>query len=168
MKHALALPLVSPQVALSQTEAVPFIHEKLYALPSGKKVAVQFRERACMPNEGREVDESVWGMNDGVRRLVTAVLRVSINGKEFAFPQKFYRDLANTHRVNVTERQGRVIVELKGGEAAGKYSARFLLGGSCGFERHVCGEVCTEIWERTTWQNSFIYEAEPKCRSDIN
>ena len=91
----------------------------------------------------------------------------SINGNKFVIPEKFYKDFTNTNRLNIFEQKSRVVIELKGGEGAGAYTARFMLGGMCGFERNVCGEICNEIWERTTWYNSFAYEADPQCKSGI-
>jgi hypothetical protein len=156
--------------ALAQTEAVPFMHEKTYLLPSGKRVAVKFREHPCRSGgagECSEADAGMWGMDGGMPRLITDVFQVSIDGKEFVIPEKFYKDLTNTYHLKVFEQKARIIIELKGGEAAGAYTARFTLGGMCGFERKVCGEVCKEIWERTTWYNSFAYEAEPGCESGV-
>ncbi|MDQ3185470.1 MAG: hypothetical protein M3Q16_03205, partial [Pseudomonadota bacterium] len=51
--------------ALAQTEAIPFMHEKTYLLPSGKRVAVKFRERPCGSGgngECSEADAGMWGM----------------------------------------------------------------------------------------------------------
>ncbi|MEP6605448.1 MAG: hypothetical protein ABJA60_04945 [Nitrosospira sp.] len=153
--------------ALAQTKAIPFVHEKTSVLPSGKKVAVTFKERACKSDECREVDAGIWGMDGGIPRFVTEVFIVSINGNKFVIPEKFYKDFTNTNRLNIFEQKSRVVIELKGGEGAGAYTARFMLGGMCGFERNVCGEICNEIWERTTWHNSFAYEADPQCKSGI-
>lgn len=158
--------------ALAQTkaEATPFMHEKTYLLPSGKRIAVTFRERPCESGGSggcSEADAGMWGTDGGVPRFITEVFLVSIDGRKFVIPEKFYKDLTNTYHLNVFEQKARVIIELKGGEAAGAYTARFTLGGMCGFERKVCGEVCGEIWERTTWYNSFAYEAEAGCESGI-
>lgn len=158
--------------ALAQTEAeaIPFMHEKTYVLPSGKRVAVTFRERPCGSGgsgECGEADAGMWGMDGGIPRLITDVFLVSIDNREFVIPEKFYKDLTNTYHLDVFEQKTRIIIELKGGEAAGAYTAHFTLGGMCGFERKVCGEVCKEIWERTTWSNSFAYEAEAGCESSI-
>lgn len=153
--------------ALAQTEAIPFAHEKISMLPSGKKVAVSFRERPCKSGECHEADAGMWGMDGGIPRFITEVFLVSIDGNKFVIPAKFYKDITNTHQVSVFEQKSRVIIELKGGEAAGAYTARFTLGGMCGFERKICGEVCREIWEQTTWYNSFTYEADPQCKSGI-
>ncbi len=152
---------------LAQTEAIPFVHEKISVLPSGKKVAVTFKERACKSDECREVDAGIWGMDGGIPRFVTEVFIVSIDGNKFVVPEKFYKDFTNTNRLNIFEQKSRVVIELKGGEGAGAYTAHFMLGGMCGFERNVCGEICNEIWERTTWYNSFAYEADPQCKSGI-
>ncbi|MBA4142888.1 MAG: hypothetical protein H0X43_07750 [Nitrosospira sp.] len=152
---------------LAQTQATPFVHEKTYWLPSGKKVAVTFRERHCESGECREVDAGMWGMDGGVPRLVTATFLVLIDGREFVIPKKFYRDLTNTYYVNVFEQKGLIVVKLKGGTAAGAYTASFTLGGICGFERKICGEVCNEIWEHIIWYNSFTYEDESRCKSGI-
>jgi hypothetical protein len=78
-----------------------------------------------------------------------------------------YTDITNTHSATVVEDKERVIVQLQGGSGAGAYTARFALGGMCGFERKICGEVCDELWEHTTWYNSFSYEGEPFCESGI-
>jgi len=145
----------------------PFKHEKSYTLPSGKRVATVFRERLCNPGECSEVDSGIWGIDGGVPRFITEVFRVHIDGREFIIPQKFYKDLTNTYFLNVLEQDGRVVAELKGGEAAGAYTARFVLGGMCGFERKICGEVCNEIWEQTTWYNSFAYNLDRECSSGI-
>jgi len=150
-----------------QAEAAPFRHEKTYTLPSGKKVAIVFRERQCKRSECREADSGVWGIDGGIPQVITEVFRVAINGREFIIPQKFYKDLTNTYFLDILEQNGQVVVELKGGQAAGAYSARFMLGGMCGFKRKVCGEVCNEIWEQTTWHNSFAYDYDPECRSGI-
>jgi hypothetical protein len=148
-------------------ESTSFRHEKTYLLPSGKSVSVIFRERQCRRGECREADSGVWGIDEGIPHVVTEVFRVVIDGKEFAIPEKFYRDLINTRHLNVFEQDRRVVVELKGGQAAGAYTARFLLGGMCGFERKVCGEACNEIWEQTVWYNSFAYDSDPHCKSGI-
>ncbi|KIO48728.1 hypothetical protein SQ11_10005 [Nitrosospira sp. NpAV] len=163
---AVTLSLASSGV-LAQTQMIPFVHEKISVLPSGKRVAVSFRERPCKSGECREADAGVWGMDGGIPRFVTEVFLVSIDGSEFIIPRKFYQDLTNAYQLNIFEQNARVIIELKGGEAAGAYTARFKLGGMCGFEREVCGEVCKEIWERTAWYNSFAYEADPRCESGI-
>lgn len=161
-----ALPLV-PMSALAQTGAIPFVHERISMLPSGKRVAVTFRERLCKNGECREVDAGMWGMDGGIPRFVTEVFLVYIDGNKFVIPEKFYKDFTNTYQLKVFEQTGRVVIELKGGDAAGAYTVRFTLGGMCGFERKICGEVCREIWERTTWYSSFAYEAVPGCKSGI-
>ena len=153
--------------ALTQTNAVPFLHHETYTLPSGKKVAVKFRERRCAPGECREVDAGVWGMDGGIPRFVTEIFSVVIDGKEFAIPEKFYKDLTNTTQLAVSEMNAQVIVELQGGDGAAAYKARFILGRMCGFERKICGEICNEIWERSVWHNSFAYESDPFCKSGI-
>jgi hypothetical protein len=145
----------------------PFLHDKAYVLPSGKKVAVKFRERRCAPGKCREVDSGVWGMDGGIPRFVTEAFSVTIDGKEFAIPEKFYKDLTNTTHLSVSEQDVQVIVELQGGEGAGAYKARFMLGGMCGFERKICGEICDEMWEQSVWHNSFAYESDPSCKSRI-
>lgn len=163
---ALALPLV-PRGVSAQMEATPFIHNKNYVLPSGKEVAIAFGERRCKSGECRKTDAGTWGTDGGVPRLVTEIFLVSIDGKGFIIPEKFYKDLTNTYYLNVLEKKGRVLVELKGGEAAGAYTAYFKIGGMCGFEREVCGEVCREIWEKTIWHNSFVYAPDPQCESGV-
>lgn len=145
----------------------PFRHEKSYALPSGKNVLVVFRERSCNPGECGDADSGVWGVDGGRPRFVTEDFRIQVDGKPFVIPQKFYRDLTNTYFLNVSEQNGKAVVELRGGEAAGAYTAHFVLGGMCGFERKVCGEVCNEIWETTKWYNSFAYDFDPGCKSGI-
>ena len=117
---------------LAQTEAIPFVHEKISVLPSGKKVAVTFKERACKSDECREVDAGIWGMDGGIPRFVTEVFIVSIDGNKFVVPEKFYKDFTNTNRLNIFEQKSRVVIELKGGEGAGAYTAHFMLGGMCG------------------------------------
>jgi hypothetical protein len=166
---AVALPLIPlmPLEVLAQTGAIPFMQEKISMLPSGRKVAVTFRERPCKKGECHEADAGLWGMDGGVPQFVTDVFFVFIDGNKFAIPEKFYKDLTNIYRLQVSEQEGRVIIEFKGGEAAGAFTARFTLGGMCGFEREVCGEICKEIWERTAWYNSFAYEADPQCKSGI-
>ena len=152
---------------LAQTETLPFVHEKISVLPSGKRVAVSFRERPCKSGGCRDADAGMWGMDGGIPRFITEVFLVSIDGREFVIPRKFYQDLTNTYQLRIFEQNARVVIELKGGEAAGAYTASFKLGGMCGFEREVCAEVCKEIWERTTWYNAFAYEADPRCESGI-
>lgn len=148
-------------------EAVPFLQEKTYRLPSGKRVATVFGERWCRPGECGVADSGVWGVDGGIPRFITAVFRIDIDGRAFSIPEKFYKDLTNTYFLDVLEQNGKVVVELRGGEAAGAYTAHFILGGMCGFERRVCGEACSEIWEQTTWHNSFAYDLELECRSGI-
>jgi hypothetical protein len=168
MKFFILVGITSIFLGISgQPEAAPFQQEKTYALPSGKKVAVVFRERTCKHDGCREADSGVWGTDGDIPRFIADVFRVSIDGREFLIPEIFYRDLANTRSLNISEQNGQVAVELKGGHAAGAYTARFLLGGMCGFERKVCGEVCREIWEQTIWYNSFAYEDDPLCKSGI-
>lgn len=151
----------------AQTEATPFAHENTYLLPSGQKIAVTFRERLCKSGECHEVVAGMWGMDGGIPRFVTETFLVFIGGRQFVIPRKFYKDLTNARSLEVSEQNGRVILELKGGDAAGAYTARFKLGGMCGFERRICGEVCEENWEHTTWYNSFAYDGDPGCESGI-
>lgn len=152
---------------LAMQSGAPFLHEKTYTLLSGKKVAITFRERECESGECREADGGLWGTDGGIPRFITEAFLIFIDGRQFFIPEKFYKDLTNTHQVNVSEQRDRVIIDLKGGDAAGAYTARFLLGGMCGFERKICGEICSEIWERTTWYNSFAYDWDPRCESGI-
>ncbi|MEO8767906.1 MAG: hypothetical protein ABI363_06155 [Nitrosospira sp.] len=167
LAFALLLVLLVPLGALAQTGAIPFVHERISMLPSGKQVAVTFRERPCKNGECGEADAGMWGMDGGIPRFVTEAFLVSIDGKKFIVPEKFYKDFTNTYQLKIFEQIGRVVIELKGGDAAGAYTARFTLGGMCGFERKICGEACREIWERTTWYNSFAYEAVAGCESGI-
>lgn len=152
---------------LAQTGAVPFQYNKTYILPSAKRVTVNFRERKCKSGECRETDGGMWGMDSGVPQFVTEAFLVFINGQRFHIPEKFYKDLTNTRSLHVSEQNGRVVIELKGGEAAGAYTAHFRLGGMCGFERKICGEICSEIWEHSTWYNSFAYDRDLRCESGI-
>jgi hypothetical protein len=153
--------------AAAQGGSIPFLHDQAYVLPSGKKVAVKFRERRCAPGECREVDAGVWGMDGGIPRFVTETFSVLIDGKKFPIPEKFYKDLTNTTHLAVSEMDARVIVELQGGDGTAAYKASFKLGGMCGFERNICGEICNEIWEQSAWHNSFAYESDPFCKSGI-
>ena len=107
--------------------AIPYVHEKTHVLPSGKKVDVNLRERRCKNGECREVDGGMWGMDSGIPRVITETLRVRIEGRSFPIPEKFYKDFTNTHAVNVSEDKERIILELKGGDGAGAYTARFVL-----------------------------------------
>lgn len=163
----IALSFFASASVLAMQAGAPFLHEKTYTLLSGKKVAVTLRERQCKSGECREADGGLWGTDGGMPRFMTEAFLVFIDGRQFFIPEKFYKDLTNTHQVNVSEQGDRVIIELKGGDASGAYTARFLLGGMCGFERKICGEICSEIWERTTWYNSFAYDWDPHCRSGI-
>jgi hypothetical protein len=149
------------------TGAVPFVYEKLTLLPSGKTVNVTFRERRCRSGECQAVDAGMWGIDGGAPRFITEAFLVSINEQAFDIPKKFFTDLTNTYQLSVLEQDARVTIELKGGDAAGVYTARFMLGGMCGFERIVCGEMCQEIWEKNTWYNSFTYETDAQCKSNI-
>lgn len=153
--------------ALAQSEARPFVHAKTYVLPSGTKVAVTFRERHCTGDECSEVDSGMWGIDGGIPPFVTETFIVLIDGERFVIPEKFYKDLTNTHSMQVSEQNERIIIEIKGGDATGAYTARFFLGGMCGFERKICGEICNEMWERTIWYNSFAYSRESQCTSRI-
>jgi hypothetical protein len=164
---ALGLAVSASFAVAAQAGPVPFLHDQAYVLPSGKRVAVKFRERRCTPGECREVDAGVWGMDGGIPRFVTEIFSMTIDGKEFPIPEKFYKDLTNTTHLAVSEMDARVIVELQGGDGAAAYKARFMLGGMCGFERNICGEICNEIWERSVWHNSFAYESDPFCKSGI-
>jgi hypothetical protein len=158
----------APLYVFAQMEVTgPFVHEKKHVLPSGKKVELILQEGRCRSGQCREVDSGMWGMDGGIPRVVTETFLVRIDGKPFPIPEKFYKDLTNTHSVSVIEDKERIILELKGGDGAGAYTARFELGGMCGFERKICGEVCGEIWEHTTWYNSFAYEGDPLCKSGI-
>ena len=160
-------PLYGLFVRLHKSEAIPFVHEKHIHAAFRQEVAVTFRERLCKNGECHEVDAGIWGMDGGIPQFVTEVFLIFIDGNKFVIPEKFYKDFTNTYQLKVSEQTGRVIIELKGGDAAGAYTARFMLGGMCGFERKICGEVCREIWEQTTWYNSFAYEADPGCESGI-
>lgn len=153
--------------SIAQIQAEPFVLERTYLLPSAREVAVTFHERFCRSGECHETDGGVWGIDEGTPQRIADAFVVLIDGRQFIIPAKFYTDLTNTHSLEVFEREERIIIELKGGDAAGAYTARFLLGGTCGFERNVCGEVCGEIWERTVWYNSFAYEGGRGCISRI-
>ena len=161
---AVGVIIASHPVAQAQAR---FMHEKTYLLPSGREVDVTFRERVCEKGECSETDGGTWGVDEGTPRRVADAFIVFIDGTRFVIPGKFYKDLAHTHSLKVHEQEGRIIIRLKGGDAAGAYTAHFVLGGTCGFERYVCGEVCEEIWERTAWYNSFAYDRAPGCVSVI-
>jgi len=81
---ALGFAVLAPFGALAQADQAPFIHDESYMLPSGKKVAVKFRERRCTRGECREVDAGVWGMDGGILRLVTEIFSVVIDGRASA------------------------------------------------------------------------------------
>lgn len=165
--HFIVTALASiPFHGFAQKEAIPFVHDKTYVLPSGKKVAITFKERSCSGECGA-ADGGTWGTDENAPRFVAETFLVSVDGKKFIIPEKFYKDLTNTHYLSVQETQGRVVIKLKGGDSAGAYTAHFKLGGMCGFEREVCGEVCREIWEKTIWYNSFAYAFDPNCESGI-
>ena len=153
--------------AFARTDAVPFVYEKSMLLPSGKNVKITFRERRCHSDECQAVDASMWGVDGGIPRFITKIFLVFIEGQAFIIPKKFYTDLTNIYQLSVFEQDARVVIELKGGDAAGAYTARFMLGGMCGFERIVCGEMCQEIWEKSTWYNSFTYWSDAQCKSGI-
>jgi hypothetical protein len=145
----------------------PFVLDKTFLTPAGRSVHVAVQERLCQPNECSEVDASMWGMDGGVPKFVTTRFEVAIDGVPISIPRKFYVDLTYIHRISISEDSGRVVLGVSGGGAAGYFYARFILGGACGFERQVCGETCDDIWERSTWRNSFIYEKLPQCVGTI-
>jgi hypothetical protein len=150
-----------------KTPLPPFVVNKLFKMPSGRSVHVEYRERDCRPDECHAVDAGMWGMDGGVPKFVTTMLRVSVDKVEFPIPKKFYSDITNIRRLSVSEENGRTILSLVGGGAAGATFVKYILGGACGFERQVCGEVCSDVWERTTWHNSFNYADQAQCVSTV-
>ena len=150
-----------------KTPLPPFAVNRVFTMPSGRSVHVEYKERNCQPDECKAVDAGMWGMDGGVPHFVTTMLRVSIDKVEFPIPKKLYSDITNIRRLSVSEEDGRIILSLVGGGAAGATSVKYILGGVCGLERQVCGEVCSDVWERTTWHNSFNYTEQPQCVSTV-
>src|SRR5688500_17516852 len=115
----LAFGIFASSHSIAQTHTVPFVHDRTYLLPSGREVAVTFRERACESGNCKETNGDAWGIDEGAPRGVADAFLVFIDGRQFAIPGKFYKDLTNTHSLKVLERNGRILIELKGGDAAG-------------------------------------------------
>lgn len=149
-----------------EPRAAPFVAERTQTLPSGRRLAIVWRERRCRSGECEVDDGGLWGVDGDVPEFVTDLFRVTLDGRELPVPRKFYRDLTNTRSLVVEERQRRVTVAVRGGAAAGAFQARFTFDG-CGFERVVCGEVCSEVEERSRWRSSFVYADQPGCRSGL-
>jgi len=64
------------------------------------------------------------------------------------------------NRVEITEEEGNLVLNLRGGDAAGSYRARFLFG-EYEIERMVRGgEFPNSLWERTVYHNSLSVDVE--------
>jgi hypothetical protein len=151
--------------AQDATAPSPFQFDKNFDLPSGTKVSVTLRERNCNHNECKPTDAGVWGIESGKPLVVTDQLSVSINGRGFEIPRKFFTDFVYSREVSVSEAQGKVVLNIKGGEAAAPFNAKFTLGGGCGFERLVCGAACDKASDRSVWRSAELYSSDPVCKA---
>jgi hypothetical protein len=161
----LLLPLWAGQACAQTTPPAPFVHDQSYLLPSGAKVSVTLRERNCNFNECKSGDAGTWGLESGKPLVVTDLLSVSINGRSFEIPKKFYSDFVYSREVNVSEAQGKVVLEIKGGEPAAPFSVKFTLGGACGFERLACGAACDKASDRVVWRSKELYSDDAVCKA---
>jgi hypothetical protein len=155
----LAASLMLP--SLAGAEAVPFSFSKSGKLKSGRPFSVKIAESPYIQRENEPSDDgSRWGIDGGFPRTSVATFSVDLGGTPVYIPRKLYRDLSYVNRVEVSEEEGHLVIDVRGGDAAGSYRARFLFR-DFEIERMVRGgEFPTSVWERTVYHNSLSVDVE--------
>jgi len=156
MKHlglVVAVLLLSAGVAL----AGPYSAHDVGKLASGKFYDLTVNEVAYQKNNQLAgADYGWWGLDGGEPDYVLGELEIKIDGKKLLLPQRFYADISQINGHKLYEKNGHVVLQLHGGDAAGAYTATFKFNRARMIERVVAhGENPDEIWEKTVFYQEF-------------
>jgi hypothetical protein len=156
MKGAFGVVLYLALVGLVEAGS-PLRFTKNGTLPSGKPFSVVISERRFVKGPGAQPDDgSIWGIDGGFPTNVVNEFSVLIEGKPILIPRKYLADISNLYSVDVRAEKDLVVILLKGGDAAGSFSAEYrvhLNGSLVRIIRH--GEVPDEHWEKTEFRVDF-------------
>jgi hypothetical protein len=124
-------------------------------LNSGQTYSVKIIEKKYIKKpDSKEDDGSIWGIDGGFPITIVELFKVEINDVAVFIPWKFYADIAHVHIVKTKEIDNVFIVIVKGGDAAGSYTAEYKIKEYRLIERIVrVGEFPDEVWEKTILHN---------------
>ena len=142
--------------------AAPFRFEKKGTLPSGVRYELMVTEGPFRPNPQLPTDDcGMWGTDCGTPTYSVQNLTLKLNGKEVHFPHKFVADLSHIRSVEINNVKDGIEIILHGGDAAGSFTAEFLVRKQRLVERLVRhGEFPDEVWEKTLIGNDLLDHPE--------
>jgi len=151
--------LVGTAQASSDT---PFLLEKKGILPSGMRYEIKVQEAPYAPSlQLPEDDCGMWGVDCGNPKFSINMLSLKLNDKKVHWPHKYVADLSYVRKVEIKEAKAGVKLLIHGGDAAGSYSAEFLIKKNRLVERIVRhGEFPDEVWEKTLVCNDLLDQPE--------
>ena len=146
------------QITLSFAGGKPFVFREAGKLPSGATYKIEMHEVLYKhTDEKRPDDGSLWGLDGGYPRTILRNFSLQINGKDVWLPWKLHSDICHIYRVRVRESNGYVLVDIRGGNAAGSYDATYKFNGHRLMERIVrVGEFPEQVWEKTVLHNDLM------------
>ena len=125
-------------------------------MKSGAMYSVEVRESAYKANPlGYPDGRGMWGIDGGIPHSRIDILKVKIDGEDVLLPHKYFSDLCNISKVVVFEAEGNLKISIKGGDAAGSFTAEYLISNHTLQERIVrLGEFPDEVWEKIIFHNT--------------
>jgi hypothetical protein len=162
MKTTTIILLVILATAVYASPDAPFQFERKGTLPSGVRYELKVTEGPYRPYPQLPSDDcGMWGVDCGSPRYSVQDLTLKLNDKKVHFPHKFVDDLSHVRSVEIKDDKNGMRILLRGGDAAGSYSAEFLVRKLRLVERIVRhGEFPDEVWEKTVIGNDLLDHPE--------
>ena len=140
----------------------PFVFEKKGELPSGivYELTVKESKYTALPQLQKD-DCGMWGADCADPHFSINILSLMIDNKKVLLPFKFFSDLGDVNKIDISDSNSNFKLVILGGDGAGSYSAEFLFNNNRLIERIVrSGEFPDEIWEKTTIGNDLLDHPE--------
>ena len=162
MKTTIILLLALLTTAVYASPESPFQFEKRGTLPSGVRYELKIIEGQFLPSPQVPADDcGMWGVDCGNPKYSVQNLTLKLNDKKVHFPHKFVADLSNVRSVEIKDDKSGIKIFLRGGDAAGSFTAEFIVRKLRLTERIVRhGEFPDEIWEKTVIGNDLLDHPE--------
>jgi hypothetical protein len=129
----------------------PFQFSESGKLASGKTYTVKISEVKFTPKVTDMPDDGgMWGIDGGFCQNIINVFSVNIGDKQIYINRKFYSDICDIGKVELSEDNGKTVLMVSGGDGVGSYDASYKFSNGKLVERIVrMGEMPDDYWEKT-------------------
>jgi hypothetical protein len=122
-------------------------------MPKGAKYFVKLQQEAPPKHKSKSsVDYGFWGAAGAQPSFCISSLVITRHNRNVLLQSKLFTDLCNVNSVKLSERKGKFILSLVGGDAGDSFKAEFVFNGVFLAERIVRHGEFPEVYERTQFR----------------